>query len=174
MKKNDKKYWMSPDEPRNASVNHQQPPLQTEEGQYKDGPDFSRRSFLGIMAASAALAGLAGCRRPVEKIVPYVKQPEEVIPGVPSYYATTMPIGTSAIGLIVECHEGRPTKIEGNPAHPSSFGATDAITQASILNLYDPDHSQDVKHQNVTKKYDDFVAFWREYQMRRSFAAELS
>ena len=71
-----------------------------------------------LLGASLSLAGLAGCRRPVEEIVPYVTAPEEIVPGIPRYYATTMPFRRSAYGLIVESHEGRPTKIEGNPAHP--------------------------------------------------------
>src|SRR5262245_8476647 len=74
----------------------------------------SRREMLMLIGASRSMAGLASCRRPVEKIVPYVTAPEEVIPGVPRRYATTMPFGRSAYGLVVESHEGRPTKIEGN------------------------------------------------------------
>jgi len=131
-----------------------------------DAPEFSgslsRRKFLSLMGASLALAGLAGCRRPVEKIVPYVSQPEEIIPGVPNYYATTMPFGSTAYGLIVECHEGRPTKIEGNPLHPSTQGRSNAFMQAEMLNLYDPDRSKRVLHNGVESSWDDFVAFWRD------------
>jgi len=118
------------------------------------------------MGASLALAGLAGCRRPVEKIVPYVIKPEEVIPGVAQYYATTMPLGTSAYGLIVESHEGRPTKIEGNPEHPSTLGSANAIIEASILGLYDPDRSKKVMHNGAESKYDNFVSFWREQEIK--------
>src|SRR5262245_59946294 len=86
-----------------------------------EAPDaMSRRTMLTLMGASFAMAGLAGCRRPVENIVPYVHAPESVIPGIPRYYATTLPFGTSAYGVLVESHEGRPTKIEGNVRHPSS------------------------------------------------------
>lgn len=127
-----------------------------------DPNQFSRRSFLSIMGASIALAGLAGCRRPVEKIVPFVKQDEEVIPGVAQYYATTMPLGNSAYGMIVESHEGRPTKIEGNPKHPSSKGASNLLMQAAILNLYDPDRSDKVRHKGKEKKLEDFRTFWKE------------
>ena len=123
---------------------------------------FSRRDFLKVMGASMALAGFTGCRRPVENIVPYVKQPEEIIPGVPNYYATTMPVGEEVLGLLVESHEGRPTKIEGNKLHPSSFGKAGALHQASILSLYDPDRSQHVRHNNSTKGLKDFVATWQE------------
>ena len=83
---------------------------------------FSRRQFLSVMGASLALAGAGGCnlREPNEKLVPYVRQPEQVTPGKPLYYATAMPLGGGAIGLLVESHQGRPTKIEGNPQHPAS------------------------------------------------------
>lgn len=123
---------------------------------------WSRRNFLTLMGASLALAGLAGCRRPEEKIVPYVKAPEEVLPGIPLHYATTMPNGSSPIGLLVESHEGRPTKIEGNSKHPSSLGGTTAQMQASILDLYDPDRSQFVQNSGTQSSWAEFTAFWRE------------
>src|SRR5687767_15570983 len=104
-----------------------------------------------LLGASLSLAGLAGCRRPVEEIVPYVTAPEEIVPGIPRYYATTMPLGRSAYGLIVESHEGRPTKIEGNPSHPSTLGASSARIQASVLGLYDPDRSQSVTLRGARK-----------------------
>jgi MoCo/4Fe-4S cofactor protein with predicted Tat translocation signal len=105
----------------------------------------SRRRFLKVMGASFALAGLNACmRNPDEKIVPYVKQPEQIVPGKPLFYATAMTLGGYATGLLVESHEGRPTKIEGNPQHPASLGATDIFAQASILTMYDPDRSQTV------------------------------
>ena len=113
------------------------------------------------MGASLALAGLAGCRRPKEKIVPYVKPPEEVIPGISQYYATSMPLGTSAYGVIVESHEGRPTKIEGNKKHPSTMGATNTLIQASILSLYDPDRSRHIIAEGMESSWDGFVSFWR-------------
>ena len=104
----------------------------------------SRRSFLKVMGASAALAGMTGCRRPVETILPYARKPEEVIPGVPNYYATAMTLGGVGRPLLVQSHEGRPTKVEGNPEHPVSKGATDIFAQASVLQLYDPDRSRHV------------------------------
>src|SRR5215471_2257085 len=104
----------------------------------------TRRTFLQIMGASVALAGAAtipGCRRPDHKIMPYsAKVPEDVIPGKPLYYATSMPLpGGGAEGLLVETHEGRPTKVEGNPLHPLSRGKGSVWSQASVLNMYDPD-----------------------------------
>ncbi len=109
------------------------------------GSGLSRRNFLKMMGASFALAGLAACRRPAEKIVPYVKQPEEIIPGIANYYATAMPMGLTAYGLLVKSNEGRPTKIEGNPQHPSTAGASSALLQAQILGLYDPDRARQPK-----------------------------
>jgi molybdopterin-containing oxidoreductase family iron-sulfur binding subunit len=105
----------------------------------------SRRGFLKVMGASMALAGMTGCvRLPLEPIVPYVRQPEDVIPGRPQFYATAMTLGGYASPLLVESHLGRPTKIEGNDRHPASLGGTDIFAQASILGLYDPDRSQSV------------------------------
>jgi len=111
-------------------------------------PDgFSRRSFLQLMGASAALAGVAGCaRQPLEKIVPYVRQPEDLVPGKPLFFATALTLGGVARPVLAESHNGRPTKIEGNPEHPSSRGATDRFAQADIMRLYDPERSQTVVH----------------------------
>ncbi|MDH3443568.1 MAG: TAT-variant-translocated molybdopterin oxidoreductase, partial [Deltaproteobacteria bacterium] len=103
----------------------------------------SRREFFRLMGASLALAGLGACtRKPEEEIVPYVQSPEEMIPGNPLYFATAFLLGGFATGIIVESHEGRPTKIEGNPNHPASLGGTHAFAQAAILELYDPERSQ--------------------------------
>ncbi|MGA2021437.1 MAG: TAT-variant-translocated molybdopterin oxidoreductase, partial [Candidatus Sulfotelmatobacter sp.] len=102
----------------------------------------SRRGFLKVMGASMAMAGMTGCvKLPQEPIVPYVRQPEEVIPGRPMFYATAMTLGGYASPLLVESHLGRPTKIEGNDRHPASLGGTDIFAQASILGMYDPDRS---------------------------------
>src|SRR5579862_2774309 len=107
----------------------------------------SRRRFLTLMGASIALAGASSCTvQPKEIIVPYVRQPEEFIPGKPLFYATAMSVAGIATGLLVESNLGRPTKIEGNPQHPASLGATDASMQASVLTLYDPDRSKSVTH----------------------------
>jgi molybdopterin-containing oxidoreductase family iron-sulfur binding subunit len=129
---------------------------------------ISRREMMVLVGASLSLAGLAGCRRPVEEIVPYVAPPEEVVPGVPRYYATTMPFRRSAYGLIVESHEGRPTKIEGNPTHPSTLGASSVRIQASVLGLYDPDRSQSVTQRGTQKSWNDFVAAWGELSKAHS------
>jgi MoCo/4Fe-4S cofactor protein with predicted Tat translocation signal len=118
----------------------------------------SRRSFLKLAGASMALAGLAGCtRQPLEQILPYVRQPEELIPGKPIFYATAMPFHGHALPLLVETHEYRPTKIEGNPLHAASMGATDLFAQASILNLYDPDRSTTLTNMGELRSWGDFA-----------------
>ncbi len=122
-----------------------------------------RRGFLKLMGASLALAGVSACtRQPDEAIVPYVRQPEEIVPGKPLFYATAMPFAGAGMGLLVESHEGRPTKIEGNPDHPTSRGATDQFGQAAILNLYDPDRSQTITHLGEIRTFDAFVAALKE------------
>ncbi|HEV2319684.1 MAG TPA: TAT-variant-translocated molybdopterin oxidoreductase [Verrucomicrobiae bacterium] len=119
---------------------------------------FSRRDFLKVMGASLALAGLPACtRQPIGKIIPYVNRPEELIPGRPLFFATAMTLSGFATGLIVESHEGHPTKIEGNPGHPSSLGATNIFHQATLLDLYDPDRSQAVLEQAQPQTWDNFV-----------------
>ena len=106
-----------------------------------DGVD--RRHFMKIMAASFALGGvgLAGCRRPEVNILPFGKSVEGIIPGLPQYYATAMPLRKSAIPLLAETHQGRPTKLEGNPTYTPHGGASSLLAQASILDLYDPDRA---------------------------------
>ena len=107
----------------------------------------SRRGFLKLMGASLALAGMTACtKQPLEPIVPYVRQPEEVIPGRPLFFATAFELGGYASPVLVESHMFRPTKIEGNDQHPVSLGGTDVYAQASLLDLYDPDRSQTITY----------------------------
>uniref|UniRef100_UPI0032B2164E TAT-variant-translocated molybdopterin oxidoreductase n=1 Tax=uncultured Abyssibacter sp. TaxID=2320202 RepID=UPI0032B2164E len=110
-----------------------------------------RRGVLKLMAASLALAGLGGCGRPAEEIVPYVKLPAGATPGRARHYATSLRINGHAHGVIAKTVEGRPVKLEGNPDHPSTLGACDSWTQAAVLGLYDPDRSR-------TPRYRDQVA----------------
>ncbi len=114
-------------------------------------PDWNnpanRRYFLKLMGASLALAGVTACtKQPAEVIVPYVRQPEEFVPGMPLYYATAMQMGGVATGLLATSYLGRPTKMEGNPDHPWSRGAADYFNLASILTMYDPDRAQAVSN----------------------------
>ncbi|MBV9937361.1 MAG: TAT-variant-translocated molybdopterin oxidoreductase, partial [Acidobacteriaceae bacterium] len=133
-------------------------------GEIPQGID--RRNLLKVMAASLAMAGAAACtKQPKELIVPYVRQPENVIPGLPLFYATAMPAQGYARGLLVESHLNRPTKIEGNPDHPASLGSTTVFEQGSILNLYDPDRSETVLHAGRLSTWSDFtIAFNTEAQ----------
>ena len=152
-------YWRSLDEvadtPEFRELLHREFP----EGATEWTDPVGRREFLKLMGASLALAGLTACRsQPSDKIVPYARAPEEVIPGKPLFFATAVTLGGCAVGLLVESHQGRPTKIEGNPLHPGSLGATDALTQASILGLYDPDRSQVVLRTGTPSTWNGFVA----------------
>jgi molybdopterin-containing oxidoreductase family iron-sulfur binding subunit len=117
-----------------------------------------RRQFLKLMSASLALAGVGACtKQPTEQIVPYVKQPEDIVPGRPLFFASAIPLSGIAQPVLVESHMGRPTKIEGNPEHPASLGATDAITQGAILGLYDPDRAKTVTGSGEVQAYATFL-----------------
>jgi molybdopterin-containing oxidoreductase family iron-sulfur binding subunit len=125
-----------------------------------ENPVEGRRNFLKLMGASLALGGLAACtRQPTEQITPYTVQPEYLVPGKPLFFASTMTLSGVGTGVLVESHEGRPTKIEGNPEHPASLGACDSYTQASVLGLYDPDRARVVNHQGEMRSWTDFYNF---------------
>ena len=127
-----------------------------------------RREFMSLMGASLALAGLTACtRQPEEKILPYVRQPEELVPGRPLFFATAASHDGYARGVLVESHEGRPTKIEGNPDHPLSLGATDVFGQAHVLGLYDPDRSRSVLFYGEERTGEGFRAALREALVRQ-------
>ncbi len=119
----------------------------------------SRRSFLRVMGASIALAGFAACRRPVQKIMPYSKQPEDIVEGKPLFYASAMPFQDALEGIVVENSEGRPTKIEGNEEHPSSNGNTSIFGQAALLNMFDPDRSRYVRKDGERSSVSAFAKF---------------
>ena len=137
-------YWRSlselADTPDFRDYLHREFPEQASEWNDPKG----RRNFLKLMSASLALAGVGACtRQPPEDIVPYVRQPEDLVPGRPLFFASAITLGGVARPVLVESHMGRPTKIEGNPEHPASLGATDVLTQAAVLGLYDPDRVAD-------------------------------
>ena len=135
-------YWRSLDELAATPGFKQQLAREFPEGASNlDGVD--RRHFMKLMAASFALGGLglAGCRRPEKNILPFGKSVEGIIPGLPQYYATAMPLRKSAIPLLAETHQGRPTKVEGNPTYAPHGGASSLLAQASVLDLYDPDRA---------------------------------
>src|SRR5436190_2955677 len=163
-----KQYWRSLEELADSPILEEfvrrEFPQQAEE--WND--PVERRTFLKLMGASLALAGLSGCViQPPEKVIPYVKQPEEETPGQGLYFATAFSLGGIATPLLVRSNEGRPTKIEGNPDHPNNRSsdpndkgstATDIFSQASILTLYDPDRSQTPLFRGETRPWSAFVA----------------
>src|SRR5699024_5622128 len=120
-------------------------------------PLIDRRRFLQLMSASLALANSACARRPLEPIVPYANEPEGMLTGQPEFYATALTQGGYAHGVLVENNMGRPTKIEGNPAHPASLGATSAIEQGRILELWDPERSHSVLQRGEIATCDSLV-----------------
>ncbi|HVS66220.1 MAG TPA: TAT-variant-translocated molybdopterin oxidoreductase [Thermoanaerobaculia bacterium] len=130
------------------------------EGASEAPEGLSRREVLQLTAASVSLASLAACRRPVEHIVPFVQAPELMVPGIPRHYATTLPFRHEALGLLVESHEGRPTKVEGNELHPSTLGSSSLWMQASILDLYDPDRSRALLAAGEPSTWEAFTAAW--------------
>lgn len=152
-----KRYWRSLEQV--ADTQEFQSWLEDEFPHRRSLLEIDRRSMLKVMGASIALAGLAGCRGPFldqDKAVPYVRQPEEVIPGKPLFYASAMPICGFGIGVLVEQHEGRPTKIEGNPDHPESLGSSTSAMQASVLSMYDPDRLQNVMQGTDISTWEEF------------------
>jgi len=154
-------FWRTLDEqsadPQFAEKLHDEfPSLLPESGEIAD--PVARRTFLKLMGASLALGGATACtRQPVETIVPYVRQPEEIVPGKPLFFATAMALGGVATGLLVESHEGRPTKVEGNPMHPGSLGASDVFAQAAVLGLYDPDRAQTLTNLGEIRPWSAFL-----------------
>ena len=174
-----KKYWRSLDEladtPQFREFVAREFPQQAEG--WND--PLERRSFIKLMGASLALAGMSGCVfQPPEKIVPYVSQPEDHIPGKPLFFATAVPLFGVATPVLVRSNEGRPTKIEGNPEHPTNrpidfppedpyrdprgSSATDIFSQASILSLYDPDRSSTILFREDIRTWTQFVGAMRE------------
>jgi len=151
-------YWRSlgelADTPAFREYLHREFPEQASEWNDPKG----RREFLKLMSASLALAGVSACtKQPAEKIVPYVRQPEELVPGRPLFFATAAPFGGIAVPVLVESHEGHPTKVEGNPQHPASLGGTDIFAQAAVLTLYDPDRLQTVLYRGEVRGWGDFL-----------------
>ena len=153
-----KRYWRSVDELADtpefqAAVEREFPSAAQE---WVD--PVSRRGFMKLMGASLALAGLAGCtKQPDEPIYPYVKAPEDLILGKPMYFATAHPFVTGAVPLLVKSDQFRPIKIDGNPEHPYNQGSSDPFTQATLLDLYDPDRSQHVTYRGENREWAEFA-----------------
>src|SRR6266540_2783794 len=157
-KKNGPEFWRSLEELAGSSEFQEMMHREFPKGASEWLDSVSRRGFLKLMGASMALAGMTACtKQPLEPIVPYVRQPEEVVPGRPMFYATAFTLGGYASPLLVESHMYRPTKIEGNDRHPASMGGTDIFSQASILEMYDPDRSQTITYMGDVRTWGDFV-----------------
>lgn len=120
---------------------------------------LSRRNFLSLIAASVALAGLEGCKKPVQKIIPYVEAEIGTIPGIPKYYASTIPWKNNALGVVIENHDERPVKVEGNEKHPSTLGKSNAFSQASTIEMYDPDRARGVKYDGKKVDWSEYLKF---------------
>src|ERR1700743_1626339 len=166
--KTGRRFWKNLDELAETPAFHElmkeEFPRQAGAGEWVDA--VSRRGFLKVMGASLALAGLAGCtKQPDEPIFPYIKQPEDLILGKAMYFATAYPFPTGAIPVLITQDSFRPIKGDGNPEHPMSKGKSDAFTQATLLDLYDPDRSQHVLHRGE-------VSGWGEFQEAVSTAAK--
>ncbi|MGA8161724.1 MAG: TAT-variant-translocated molybdopterin oxidoreductase, partial [Acidobacteriaceae bacterium] len=149
-----KKFWRSIDElvdaPEFAELVNEEFPSQASE--WLD--PVSRRSFLKVMGASMALAGLAGCtKQPDEAIMPYVTAPEDLILGKPVYFASAFPFTTGAVPVLIKSAAYRPIKVDGNPEHPYNRGGSDPITQATLLDMYDPDRSQHILYRGETRSW---------------------
>jgi molybdopterin-containing oxidoreductase family iron-sulfur binding subunit len=159
-------YWRSLDElaatPEFQDLMEREFPRQAVGWSEDEDPVKGRRNFLKLMGASLALAGLSACtRQPTEYITPYVRQPEDLIPGRPLFYATATTLNGVATGVLAESHEGRPTKIEGNPEHPATLGACDAFSQASVLQLYDPDRMATATYSGEIRSWSTFYGALR-------------
>ena len=120
---------------------------------------LSRRNFLSLIAASVALAGLEGCKKPVQKIIPYVEAEIGTIPGIPKYYASTLPFKNNALGVVIENHDERPVKVEGNEKHPTTLGKSNSFAQASTLEMYDPDRARGVEFEGNKVDWNEYLKF---------------
>ena len=173
-----KKYWRSLDELADSPVFREFVAREFPQQAESWHDPIERRTFMKLMGASLALAGLTGCVfQPPEKIVPYVNQPEDHVPGRALFFATAAPLLGAAVPILVRSNEGRPTKVEGNPDHPNNrpvdfppedpyrdprgSSATDIFTQASILSLYDPDRSQELIFREGINTWTTFVGAMR-------------
>ncbi len=154
-----RRFWKNLDElaatPEFNDLMAEEFPRQAMQGEWVD--PVSRRGFLKVMGASFALAGLAGCtKQPDEPIYPYIRQPEDLVLGQSKYFATAHPFPTGAIPILVKSDAFRPIKLEGNPDHPMSKGKSDAMTQGTLLDLYDPDRSHDTIYRGQTSSFGNF------------------
>ncbi|MFV9506333.1 MAG: TAT-variant-translocated molybdopterin oxidoreductase [Oscillochloridaceae bacterium umkhey_bin13] len=172
-----KQFWRSLDELADSPAFHALLSREFPAGAAEVSDPVTRRSFLKLMGASLALAGLSGCtvaiRQPQEKVAPFARAPYDQSPGIPRYFATALPLDGFGMGVAVKSYDGRPIKIEGNPAHPASLGATDLYVQAEILQIYDPDRPETVLRRGSINTWDQFlVAFNEVLQFQRALQGQ--
>ena len=148
-------YWRSIGQLENSEEFQEVLSREFPEGITEAPDDVSRRGFLGAIAASVALAGMTSCRKPETKILPFTKRPEGFKPGIAQHYASTIHRNGYGIGVLVKSNDGRPTKIEGNPLHPSSLGGADLQLQAELLQLYDPNRSRHARNAHTAAHAND-------------------
>ncbi len=157
-----RQFWRSLDDLADTPVFREYLEREFPRGAAELGDSLSRRTFLKLMGASLALAGLSGCttaiRQPQEQVAPFTHIPKEQTPGIPLYYASALALDGFGLGVAVRNYDGRPVKVEGNPQHPASLGATDAYAQAEILSLYDPDRPETVLQQGIVSTWEGFLA----------------
>ena len=172
-----KQFWRSLDELADTPAFHALLQREFPAGAAELHDPVTRRTFLKLMGASLALAGLSGCtaaiRSPQELVAPYARAPYDQQPGIPMYYATATVLDGYGTGVAVRSYDGRPVKLEGNPNHPASLGATDAIAQAEILQLYDPDRPEAVLYQGRINTWEQFLtAFGQVMQIQRALQGQ--
>jgi MoCo/4Fe-4S cofactor protein with predicted Tat translocation signal len=172
-----RQFWRSLDELADTPAFHELLRREFPAGAAEMHDPVTRRTFLKLMGASLALAGLSGCtaaiRPPQEQVAPYARAPYDQQPGIPQFYATATSLDGFGLGVAVKSYDGRPVKIEGNPAHPASLGASDIFTQAELLQLYDPDRPETVLQQGRISTWDQFLAaFGQVMQLQRALQGQ--
>ncbi len=172
-----RQFWRSLDELADTPAFHELLRREFPAGAAEMHDPLTRRTFLKLMGASLALAGLSGCtaaiRPPREQVAPYARAPYDQQPGIPQYYATATSLDGFGLGVAVKSYDGRPVKIEGNPDHPASLGATDIFAQADLLQLYDPDRPETVLKQGRISTWNEFLtAFNGVMQLQRALQGQ--
>jgi MoCo/4Fe-4S cofactor protein with predicted Tat translocation signal len=172
-----RQFWRSLDELADTPAFHALLSREFPAGAAEMHDPVTRRTFLKLMGASLALAGLSGCtaaiRPPREQVAPYARAPYDQQPGIPQFYATATSLDGFGLGVAVKSYDGRPVKIEGNPAHPASLGASSIFAQADLLQLYDPDRPETVLQQGRISTWEQFLAaFGQVMQLQRALQGQ--
>jgi len=161
-----KKFWRSIEDLNDSKEIERFKLREFQEGASELNEGVSRRDFLKFLGSTAALAGLSGCniRKPYYKIKPYARKVEHSVSGIPTFYATSFQLNSAVYGVLAETHEGRPTKIEGNPTYPGTEGSSGLFQQSSIIDLYDPDRLKSPLHLTASVSLNDFKDWMLRYK----------